>query len=97
MLEVEGSEELNEVVLRPYPNKNYSVVLVGETKLCLGIECENRTNAGGLVLFVRTEEGIHELEWLYFRVWVKKAPMLCMGDEFTHHQSYETSSPTSSV
>jgi len=31
---------------------------------------------------------------VYFRVWVKKAPMLCMGDEFTHHQSYEISSPT---
>jgi len=28
----------------------------------------------------------------YFRVWVKKAPMLCMGDEFTHRQSYELSS-----
>ena len=28
---------------------------------------------------------------VYFRVWVKKAPMLCMGDEFTHHQSYERS------
>jgi len=31
---------------------------------------------------------------VYFRVWVKKAPMLCMGDEFTHHQSYERSSRT---
>ena len=66
MLEVEGSEELNEVVLHPYPNKNYSIVVAGETKLCLGIECANRTSARCLILFVKTEKGIHELDWLYF-------------------------------
>jgi len=46
-----------------------------------------------VILWGITQYGTYS-SGIYFGVWVKKAPMLCMGDEFTHHQSYEFSSST---
>jgi hypothetical protein len=49
---------------------------------------QEKESAGELVKSSAELNGLSR----YFRVWVKKAPMLCMGDEFTHRQSYELSS-----